>query len=457
MKYLKLYILLLIVTFSGYSYGQVGLQDDEAYYDSLLTGTVTNLNPVYKPVIGFGVGVMNFHGEVQNNVKNTSLGSPAFKVNVSTFLDKNHYFKTNFTLLIGSVSGDHRSSTDSAWNLNFKSDITAFGVNVHYDFKHFFKASPFRPFISVGIENVQFNSKTDLASSKDGYYHYWSDGTIRNMDETFKGTSGIKTIQRDYTYEKDLRSMDRYGLGNYSQSTIAIPIDVGIDYAITDRINIRIGNSWHYTLSDNIDNVSSKNKTGIKGDKKNDMFTFSYFSVHFDLFSEDKVITYRKMFEEVKGVDYDMMGDEDDDGVIDMLDKCFNTPKGVPVDSVGCPLDTDKDGVYDYRDKEPNTSPGAIVDDNGITINKDALAEKLNVEAINRKDVETFLLMHKAQSKGAKKTNIPIPPKFKSVDTDGDKYISFDELLKAIDDFFDFSSDLKTQDLYELQDFFFDQ
>jgi hypothetical protein len=431
-----------------------GQDPEEAWLDSMLTGTVENLNPVYKPVLGFGMGVMNFYGEIHDNVRNTSFGTPAYKINIATFLDKKHYFKTNFTLLMGSVSGDRRSLTDTAWNLNFKSDIVAFGVNVHYDFKHFIKNSAFRPFVSLGIEDVQFNSKTDLFNKEGVRYHYWSDGTIRNTDESSIGS----TMQRDYNYETDLRGLNRYGLSDYSQNTFAIPFDVGIDYTITDRINLRIGHSWHYTFSDLIDNVSSKNTKGIKGDKQNDMFTFSYFTVHFDLFSEARIIKYRKMFEDVTGgVDYDMMGDEDQDLIPDMLDKCFNTPFGVPVDSTGCPLDTDKDGVYDYQDQEPGTPLGAIVDENGVTVNQDELAKKVSVEGINRRDVETFLLIHKAQSIGTRKSNIPIPAKFKKVDTDGDNSISFDELLKSIDDFFDFSSDLKTQDLYELQDFFFEQ
>jgi hypothetical protein len=304
---------------------------------------------------------------------------------------------------------------------------------------------------------VQFNSKTDLVDKKGTPYYYWSDGTIRNMAEQFKGDPNIETMQRDYNYEKDLRSLNRYGLSNYSQSTFAIPVDVGIDYAITERINLRVGHSWHFTFSDVIDNVSSKNTKGIKGDMQYDMFSFSYFTIHFDLFSEARIIKYRKSFEMVKNVDYSLFDDEDQDLIPDIFDKCFGTPFGVPVDSTGCPLDTDQDGVYDYQDQEPGTPLGAIIDENGVTVNQDELAKKVSVEGINRRDVEIFLLIHKAQSLGTRKSNIPIPAKFKKVDTDGDNSVSFDELLKSIDDFFDFSSDLKTQDLYELQDFFFEQ
>lgn len=60
--------------------------------------------------------------------------------------------------------------------------------------------------------------------------------------------------------------------------------------------------------------------------------------------------------------------DSDGDGVYDDMDKCPNTPKGAPVDSVGCPLDSDGDGVFDYKDKCPNTPRGAQVDSRGCWV-----------------------------------------------------------------------------------------
>ena len=63
--------------------------------------------------------------------------------------------------------------------------------------------------------------------------------------------------------------------------------------------------------------------------------------------------------------------DSDGDGVGDSKDKCPNTPKGVKVDSVGCPIDSDGDGVPDYLDKCPNTPNGVKVDGNGCPIDTD--------------------------------------------------------------------------------------
>lgn len=63
--------------------------------------------------------------------------------------------------------------------------------------------------------------------------------------------------------------------------------------------------------------------------------------------------------------------DDDGDGVANHLDKCPNTPKGVEVDTVGCPIDTDGDGVPDYLDKCPGTPKGVRVDAKGCPIDTD--------------------------------------------------------------------------------------
>jgi OOP family OmpA-OmpF porin len=63
--------------------------------------------------------------------------------------------------------------------------------------------------------------------------------------------------------------------------------------------------------------------------------------------------------------------DSDNDGIIDELDKCPNTPQGVKVDKNGCQIDSDGDGVYDNVDKCPNTPRGVKVDINGCPIDSD--------------------------------------------------------------------------------------
>lgn len=57
--------------------------------------------------------------------------------------------------------------------------------------------------------------------------------------------------------------------------------------------------------------------------------------------------------------------DADGDGIPDDADLCPNTPKGVKVDSKGCPVDSDGDGVPDAIDKCPGSKSGVKVDSAG--------------------------------------------------------------------------------------------
>jgi outer membrane protein OmpA-like peptidoglycan-associated protein len=63
--------------------------------------------------------------------------------------------------------------------------------------------------------------------------------------------------------------------------------------------------------------------------------------------------------------------DSDGDGVIDEVDQCPNTPRGITVDARGCPPDSDGDGVPDYLDQCPNTPPGVAVDNSGCPFDSD--------------------------------------------------------------------------------------
>lgn len=440
----------------------VAQDPDEAYYESLLKEEVEVLNPVYKPVIGLGVGYTNFFGEVRDPRQSPVSGPLSYKLNVATFVDNKHYFKANFFLLLGTLTGNQHSALDTFRNLNFKTDLTSFGINLQYDFKPFIKKGALlNPYISIGIENVQFNSKTDLYTTINGEkipYHYWTDGTIRDIPESRKGLQVANILHRDYNYETDLRDLNLYGLGSYSQSTFAVPVEAGVDVNLADRVTMRLGYSFHYTFTDNIDNVSYKATQVIKGNRNTDMFSYSYVSFHFDLFSSPKTITMQKLFADVD-FDYSFYGDNDMDLVYDGWDKCPNTPPGVEVDTTGCPYDDDKDGVPNYMDKELNSHPNAIVDNFGVEINGEKLGEQfLNQQAISRSDVESFLMMQRARTRyNMGKSSIPIPQRFKPLDKDKDDYISFDEMLDAIDDFFDGKLNLTSNDLYELNDFFFAQ
>ncbi len=63
--------------------------------------------------------------------------------------------------------------------------------------------------------------------------------------------------------------------------------------------------------------------------------------------------------------------DLDEDGILEGLDKCADTPRGWPVDEKGCPLDSDGDAVPDGSDECTETPAGAIVDRKGCPLDSD--------------------------------------------------------------------------------------
>ncbi len=64
--------------------------------------------------------------------------------------------------------------------------------------------------------------------------------------------------------------------------------------------------------------------------------------------------------------------DSDGDGVADAVDRCAETPLGIGVDAIGCPVDTDADGVPDYLDACADTRAKVFVDRAGCEPDLDA-------------------------------------------------------------------------------------
>lgn len=418
---------------------------------------VENINPVYKPVIGFGVGAFNYYGDVQTPSQTLFNGDLGYKVNVATYLDNNHYIRGNFYVIAGgNLSGNERSYIDTTRNLNFKSSILVFGFNMDYDFsKYISPQRRLRPFVSIGAEIMTFSTKTDLSAEVEGVdipYSYWPDGSIR---DGYQSNTNANLLRRDYLYETDIESLD-FGHPGYANYAFAIPAELGLDYQITDRVMFRVASSLHYTFSDDIDHVSSQNTSGPTGNGMNDWFTYSYFTLHLDLFSSDKTLTMERFFAEVD-LDLTMIGDEDADGYFDAMDKCPNTPFGVEVDTAGCPVDSDLDRIPDYLDDEPNSRYGAFVDERGVEMSEDDVIASLDMsKAVPRIDVSKYIRTPESYS-DYNKSSVEIPDKFSFIDEDSDGYISFDEMMDAIDDFFEFDSDLSTDDIHELNNFFFTQ
>jgi len=78
--------------------------------------------------------------------------------------------------------------------------------------------------------------------------------------------------------------------------------------------------------------------------------------------------------------------DEDNDGVLDLIDQELDTPEGCLVDTKGVTLDSDGDGVVDCRDREPFSPPGFPVDAEGV-----AQVDDEDLTILTEEDVITII------------------------------------------------------------------
>ena len=155
-------------------------------------------------------------------------------------------------------------------------------------------------------------------------------------------------LYRDYEYETSLENDSI----NYNSISLVAPVTVGIKWKINPYLQGRVYGTYNHLFTDWIDNISSGN---------DDYFLSFGFTMNY--------VIHKLHFEKKEKIDVDIesfnRSDEDNDGIIDIIDECPHTPKSIKVDLMGCPIDTDKDGVPDHIDKEPNSTNYKYVDEMG--------------------------------------------------------------------------------------------
>jgi hypothetical protein len=321
-----------------------------------------------RPTFSLGAGMFAFYGDIgsQHSDYSPLVTRVGYEFRASSPL--NDWLELGLYAVHGKLGANERSTSR---NLNFISRVTTGGLQLTYNFYQLLpEKHSIEPFITLGFESVEFLSKTDLRDAEGRTYHYWSDGTIRSLDEHAANAGEAVMLTRDYTYESDIRELDLDGFGKYSERTWAVPVGIGAKMKLEGGFDVRFSTTMHFAFSDLMDGVTDASVNERQGDSKNDRFLFSSVSVSYAL-DLDKKKRERALEPTISGEQLDVIvlkDDEDLDGVPDFRDDCPMTPSGAKVNEHGCPVDTDMDGVADVNDDEPNTAIGAPVDAHGVTI-----------------------------------------------------------------------------------------
>lgn len=316
---------------------------------------------IFKPQVSIGTGMLTFYGDIGTNHQGYHPMVSRLATTLRLINPLNDYLDVGFYVMFGEISANERTI---GRNLNFTSNITTGGITLNYNFNHFLKENRIAdPYIHIGLESIEFLSKTDLKDKNNNTYFYWEDGTIRDISEDDPNSNSAVELNRDYTYESDVRSINDSLFGKYPERSWGVPLEIGANLKVGNRLNFRVGTAVHFTFTDLIDGVTDLNL----GNSKNDKMLFTHIAVSYDFNIKKKEIPEFTNPEEDPYLYYrkDTI-DSDGDMVVDFADKCANTPKGIAVDVYGCPLDDDTDGVPNTNDDELATADGNPVDIRGV-------------------------------------------------------------------------------------------
>jgi opacity protein-like surface antigen len=247
----------------------------------------------------------------------------------------------NFDVFLSAGKGQLTTSQFFGFELlNFQSDFSTIDFQFRYKPFRFSKVSPY---IQTGIGYSWFSSFTDMKDANGSIYYGWSDGKFKDLPESDFNESTAKELQRDYVYETPLA---------IDQSTLYFPINIGLEYKISQHLRFHTG--WQFTLlqSDNMDrSTSTAAWDHLQSFNLGLSVTLSKRAVSKKEEKPKEIPINKAIFKDVDFKEI-LYSDEDQDGVNDLNDQCYGTPKGAVVDLFGCPSDSDGDGVLDFVDKE---------------------------------------------------------------------------------------------------------
>ena len=325
---------------------------------------------IFKPQVSLGTGMLTFYGDIGSNHQGYHPMVSRLATTLRLINPLNDFLDLGFYVLFGQISANERTLTR---NLNFNSNITTGGVTINYNFNQFLrKGRNVEPYIHVGLESIEFLSKTDLQDANGNTYHYWSDGSIKDLAENDPNADNAIDLVRDYTYESDIREQNFDGFGKYQERTLGIPLELGANFHVGNKLKFRVGTAVHFTFTDLIDGVTNESVGNRIGDARNDKLLYTHIAMSYDFNIKSKKKPKFDVIDEDSEQYYrEDTIDSDGDMVVDHMDRCANTRPGVVVDELGCPLDDDLDGVANSFDDELLSMEGALVDMKGVTMTDD--------------------------------------------------------------------------------------
>ena len=254
----------------------------------------------------------------------------------------------------------YRYTRTEASQLSLDAVVNAYNINFHN------ARNGVSIFGFFGIGGYAYKTRINAL---DGKYQPYDFGTIvKNPGE--KKSKVRKDLKKgmDKKFESAADNVGSNHILDHKNLDFAPSIGAGVQYKINKKWNVELQERYTFPSDRYIDGSPFGKPLGntVSVGKASDAINYFSIGVNHNINPEPK----KKAIEPLNWINpldhiyselsyprhmilpNPVLPEEDGDGITDQFDKCPKTPKGVAVDSHGCPLDTDGDGVPDYKDKQ---------------------------------------------------------------------------------------------------------
>ncbi|MCW3121428.1 MAG: hypothetical protein JWQ38_920 [Flavipsychrobacter sp.] len=257
----------------------------------------------------------------------------------------------------GKFNTIYRSTRTEVSHLSLDMMFNAYNINFH----HARNSIAFFGYAGLGALGY-----TTRVNALDGTFTAYNFSSIVPND-TVKKKEIRKALndKMDKTYESDAEKSG--GPKKFGKTIDFAPsIGAGVQFKINKKFNVQLEDRYTFPSDGYLDGTVYGKSLGSAPASGRVTDATNYFSVSLNYNIKNKKKSVEPLYW-INPLDHayselsyprhmilpnPVLPDEDNDGATDQFDKCPKTPKGIAVDSHGCPLDTDGDGVPDYKDKQ---------------------------------------------------------------------------------------------------------
>lgn len=186
--------------------------------------------------LGAMVGVSTYKGDVSPGSIWKSFGQSHAAYGGFVRYNVNNFIAAKFNVYHGKISGDDAESTIEerrVRNLNFRSNILEFGLNVEYNilgYQAYNLERVFSPYVFAGVALYRYNPEA-----------FFDNRWIELQPQGTEGQGLASLPEREF----------------YSLTNVSIPFGVGVKYAINDKWNLGLEIGARASLTDYLDDVST--------------------------------------------------------------------------------------------------------------------------------------------------------------------------------------------------------